>query len=232
MNVAKAFTFVTEDEQWVGKIGIGVLVILGSFLLFPIPLLVGYQVGVTRNVMNGEKRPLPQWEDFGRLFVDGLSVLLVQIIFTLPFWLIMGVAVFTTVGLGAFSEGVNEDLLATGFLATWGLMMCLTLIFVAAWFFLSPALIIQYARTNELGACFRFGEVYEIARRNIGDILIAALAAFGASLALNVVAGILFIIPCLGQIVGAILLFAGSPWLMVTMGHMYGQIGINEVTSF
>ncbi len=30
MDVAKAFTFVTEDERWMGKIGIGVAISLLS----------------------------------------------------------------------------------------------------------------------------------------------------------------------------------------------------------
>ena len=231
MDVAKAFTFVTEDEQWVGKIGIGALIALGSILIIPIPLLLGYQVGVTRNVMKGMKRPLPQWEDFGQLFVDGLSILLAQIVYTLPFWLIVCVALFSTVGLSGLADAVSEDVLATGFIATWGVMMCLTLLFIVAWFFLSPAIVIQYVQTNNLAACFRFGEVVAIVRENVSDIVIAGLAAFGATFVLNIVVGGLSIIPCLGQIAGVLLLFAGSPWLLAMMGHLYGQIAASEAAS-
>jgi hypothetical protein len=232
MDVAKAFTFVTEDEQWVGKIGIGAIIALGSILILPIPLLLGYQVGVTRNVMKGVDRPLPQWEEFGQLFSDGLSILVAQIVYTLPFWLVVCIALFSTVGLSGLTDAVSEDLLTAGFLATWGLVMCLSLIFVVVWFFLSPAIVIQYVRTNSLAACFRFGEVVAIVRENVSDIVIAGLAAFGATLALNIVVGGLSIIPCLGQIVGVLLLFAGSPWLLATMGHLYGQIAAGETTAF
>lgn len=41
MDIGKAFTFVTEDERWLTKIGIGALVMLFSFLIVPIPLLIG-----------------------------------------------------------------------------------------------------------------------------------------------------------------------------------------------
>ena len=231
MDVAKAFTFVTEDEQWLGKIGIGALIALGSIFIIPIPLLLGYQVGVTRNGMKGVERPLPQWEDFGQLYIDGLSILLVQIVYTLPFWLIVCVALFSTVGLSGLTDAVSEDVLATGFIATWGVMMCLTLLFVIAWFFLSPAIFIQYVRTNNLAACFRFSEVVAIVRENLSDIVIAGLAAFGATFVLNVVVGGLSIIPCLGQIIGVFLLFAGSPWLLAMMGHLYGQIAAGEAGS-
>ena len=62
MDIAKAFTFVTEDERWVGKIGIAALITLLSFLIIPIPLLVGYMVGVVRNVKDGVVNPMPEWD--------------------------------------------------------------------------------------------------------------------------------------------------------------------------
>lgn len=80
MDVAKAFTYFAEDERWMGKLVIGVLVSLVSILILPGFLLSGYMVGITRNVMNGEKRPLPEWEDLGTLFMDGLSIIVVSIV--------------------------------------------------------------------------------------------------------------------------------------------------------
>jgi uncharacterized protein involved in cysteine biosynthesis len=84
--------------------------------------------------------------------------------------------------------------------------------------------VIQYVQTNELGAMFRFGEVVSIARDNIGDIVIVALATFGASFVLSAVLGVLNIIPCLGQIVSVIISIAAGPYLMAISGHLYGQI--------
>lgn len=223
MDVAKAFTFVTEDERWMGKIGIGVAISLLSFLIIPIPLLVGYLVGITRNVKKGLERPLPEWDDFGQLFKDGLAVMVGQIVYTLPFWVIMCIAIFASVGLGGLAD-VNEDMMAAGFLATWGLVVCLSLVFAVALFFLSPAIVIQYVNTNELGAMFRFGEVIAIARENVGEIVIAALASFAASLVLSVVLGAVNIIPCLGQIISIVVGIAAGPYLTAVTGHLYGQI--------
>ncbi len=209
-----------------GKIGIGAAISLLSFLIIPIPLLVGYLVGITRNVQDGLERPLPEWDDFGQLFKDGLSVMVGQIVYTLPFWVIMCIAVVATAGLGGAAEATatSEDLLAAGFLATWGLVSCLALIFMVAIFFLSPAIVIQYVRTNELGAMFRFGEVIAIARENLGDIVIAALASFGASFVLSAALGVINIIPCLGQIISLVIAIAMGPYLTAVSGHLYGQI--------
>lgn len=225
MDVAKAFTYFTEDERWIGKLGIGALISLLSFLIVPILLLPGYMVGITRNVLNGEERPLPEWEDLGQLFMDGLAVVIGQIVYTLPFWLLMCIAFVATIGFGGLAESVSEDAAIAGILATFGLVGCLGLLLAIAFFFLSPAIVIQYVRTGEIGAMFRFGEVVAIARENIGDILIAALASFAASMLLGIVGGILgIIIPCLGQIAALILGLVAPPWLVSVNGHLYGQI--------
>lgn len=227
MDVAKAFTFVTEDERWIGKIGIGAAISLVSFLIIPIPLLVGYLVGITRNVKKGMERPLPEWDDFGQLFQDGLSVMVGQIVYTLPFWVIMCLALFTTGALGSLAE-MSEDAAIAGIVATWGLVGCLFIVFLLALLFLSPAIVIQYVRTNEMGAMFRFGEVVAIARENAGDIVIAALASFAASLVLSAVLGVVNIIPCLGQIISVVVGIAAGPYLTAVTGHLYGQIAAKE----
>lgn len=224
MDVAKAFTYVTEDERWVGKVGIGALVSLLGIVIIPLLLLPGYLVGITRNVMNGVERPLPEWEDFGQLFKDGLAVVVAQLVYTLPFWLVMCVAIFATVGFGSLAE-MSEEAAAVGITGTAVLIVCLSFLFAIALFFISPAIVIQYARENELSACFRFGEVIGIARDNIADILIAALASFAASFAVSIVVGGVNIIPCLGQIAGLVLGIASGPYLMMISGHLYGQIG-------
>jgi hypothetical protein len=226
MDVAKAFTFFSEDDRWLGKLGIGVLISLISFLILPAFLLYGYAVGISRNVMNGEKRPLPEWEDLGTLFKDGLSMFVASVVYTLPFWLLACIAFATTIGFGGLGEAtqISEDAIAAGILATWGLVGCLFILFMLAFFFISPAIVIQYVRAGDLGACFRFGEVLAIVRDNIGDILIAGLTPFAASFVFSIVFGVLNIIPCLGTIVAFLLSFIVTPFLTAVTGHLYGQI--------
>lgn len=226
MDVAKAFTYFAEDERWMGKLVIGVLVSLASFLILPGFLLSGYMVGITRNVMNGEKRPLPEWEDLGTLFMDGLSIVVASIVYTLPFWLLTCIAFVTTIGFGGLSEAtqMSEDAVAAGILATWGLIACLFIIFMLAFFFISPAIVIQYVREGNLSACFRFGEVLAIVRDNFGDILIAGLTPFAASFVLSIVFAALNAIICIGTVISFVLSFVMGPYLAAVTGHLYGQI--------
>jgi hypothetical protein len=223
MDVAKAFTFFTEDERWVGKIVIGAFVSLLTFLIVPIVLLAGYLAGITRNVMNGEERPLPEWEDFGTLFRDGLAIVVAQLVYTLPFWLLICIAFMATIGFSGLSE-LSEEAAVASIFATAGLVICLALLFVIALFFLSPAIVIQYVRTEDFGAAFRFSEVIGIARENTSDIIIAGLASLVANFLFSFVVGILAIIPCIGWVAAPILGLAAAPWLISVTGHLYGQI--------
>lgn len=226
MDVAKSFTYITEDDRWMGKLGMGVLISLISFLILPIFLLSGYLVGITRNVMNGEKRPLPEWDDLGTLFKDGISIFIASVVYTLPFWLLACVALVSTIGFAGLGEAtqISEDAIVAGIFATYGLVACLGLIFVLALFLISPAIVIQYVREGDLAACFRFGEVFAIVRDNIGDIMIAGLTPFAASFVISILLGALNIIPCLGTIVSILLSFAVGPFLTAVTGHLYGQI--------
>ena len=81
MDVGKAFSYVFQDDRWIGKIVVGAVLAFFTFLLIPIPLLIGWAVGVTRNVMDGLEDPMPAWEDWETLFVDGLRVFGIWIIY-------------------------------------------------------------------------------------------------------------------------------------------------------
>ena len=223
MDVSTAVTFVKDDERWPGKLVIAAVLVFFSFLLIPIPFLVGYSLEVSRRVMNGDPEALPEWNDWGKLFMDGLYVMIAQFVYTLPFWILACIGFVATVGFSGLSE-LNPDAGAAGIATTFGVMGCLAIVLWIALVFITPAIYIQYVRTDEFGACFRFGEVFGIARDYIGDILITLVVALVASFVISIVTSILSVIPCLGWILSLIVAALAGPWLMATMGHLYGQI--------
>ena len=223
MDISRAFTFVTKDERWVGKIGIGALVSLLGFLIIPIPLLWGYMVGVARNVKDGALNPMPEWDDWGRLFKDGLAIMVAQFVYTLPFWLLSCVAGAGIVGMGSLTE-ISEEAATAGVFGIFGLTTCLVLLFVFVLLFVSPAIVIQYVRTDDFGSVFRVGEVFGIAIKNIGNILLIMLAMMGVGIVFNIIIGILGIIPCIGWLIALIVTLAFGPYMLVATGHLYGQL--------
>jgi hypothetical protein len=223
MDFGRAFTFFKDDQRWTTKIGIGVVITLLSFIFLGIPalLLIGYQLAVTRRVMEGKDLPLPEWDDWGKLFMDGLYLVVAIFVYTLPLWILLCIGFGVTI-LPAFG-GSNDNLTtALGGVAvlTWGVMACLFLILAIGLAVVIPGLYIQYIRTNEFGALFRIGEVLAIVRNNIADILLSMVASIGANFVISAVSSILSWTVCVPIILG----LAAPIWINISLGHLYGQI--------
>ena len=65
IDLGRAFTFVTEDPEWVTKVLVGGLFALLSAILVGIPFVLGYWGRTLGNVAAGRPRPLPAWDDLG-----------------------------------------------------------------------------------------------------------------------------------------------------------------------
>lgn len=222
MDVNKSIRYVFDDKQWISKLVIGALLSMLGFLIVPALILQGYVVKIIRGVMNGDRDSLPEWDNWGELLRDGFFVTVAQLVYTLPFIILMIVGGLATGGLASVTG--NNDLAAVA--ATGGgiLLMCLILLIVIAFLFLTPAILIQYAIKDDFGATFRFGEVFDIIRNNMADILIAFLVTLVAAFAVSLIIGVLSIIPCLGWIAAFLIGLAVGPYISYVSGHLYGQI--------
>ena len=223
MDVNKAFRFMFDDKQWISKLLIGAVMSVLSFLIIPAFILQGYLVKIVRQVMDGNDSELPEWMDYGKLLRDGFFVTIGQLIWALPFILLMLIVGLVTGGLGSVADS-SGDMVAAATTGAGLLVACLVLLTVIAFLFLTPALLIQYAREDEFGALFRFSEIFDIIRDHMADILIAFLVSVVAVLAISVVTGIVAIVPCLGWIAAALIGLAMGPYIQFVTGHLYGQI--------
>jgi len=231
MDLGKALTFTFEDEQWPVKLLVG-----GVLLLIPLfgsLVLMGYLIATVRNVLAGRPRPLPRWDDLGRLFVDGLLVWVALLIYALP--LVLLVCPVVLVWLLPFLGGEHENIVGvlTGLsaLTTVGIG-CIGFLYGLLLAVLSPAVYLQYAGHGDLGACLRVGDVVRFAFRNLGSILLILLVYLAVAillgLTISTATGILGWIPCVGWILSLLLTLVWLPasvWLMAFQGHLIGQIG-------
>ncbi|RLC62084.1 MAG: hypothetical protein DRI80_07215, partial [Chloroflexota bacterium] len=195
--------------------------------------LMGYAIALIRNVMAGEPRPLPVWDDLGRYFMDGLTFWVATLVYALP--LLILICPVMMVWLLPALAGENENLMKilTGIsgLVSVGLG-CLALLYGILLALLTPVLQIRYAETGELGACLRFGDIFRFLFDNIGSIIIAQVLMWVAGVIIGSVvsglAGALSIVPICGWILAAalgLLMLPVGVWLMAFSGHLYGQIG-------
>lgn len=120
---------------------------------------------------------LPEWDDWGKLLRDGFFVTVAEIVYTLPFILLIIVGAAATGGLTSVTGSEN----AAGLIATTGGLgiLCLVFLFVIALLLLMPAILIQYAIKDDFGALFRFNEVFGLMRANMADILMVFLGFGG-----------------------------------------------------
>ncbi|MBC8450204.1 MAG: DUF4013 domain-containing protein [Chloroflexi bacterium] len=223
MDIGKSITFIFEDPDWLKKVAIGTgLILLGMIFmvvligLVPLIIVTGYTVVLIKNVMDGVEHPLPEWEDWGDLFMRGLKIFLIQLIWAIPLIIVsMGTSL-----PAALSE--NSDIQGLWITAS-VFCGCLSLILGIALALAEPVITFRFARTGEFGSGFEFGKIFRLLGDNIVNVIIAIIVA-------AVVGSVLFIV---GMLVGTILLLIG---LIVTIpaavflaslveAHLFGQVG-------
>jgi hypothetical protein len=81
MDAGRSFTWMFQQDGWIGKVIIG-----GLLLIIPIfgwLVVAGYIVRTLSNRVQGREE-LPAWDDWGDLLIKGLILTVVAIIYSLP----------------------------------------------------------------------------------------------------------------------------------------------------
>ena len=222
MDYAKSFTFVFDDKDWLRKLGMASLVLFVSMLLLVLPgilFIMGYQVTVARNVYNGQEHPLPDPENFGEIFREGLSFFSVAMVYFLPLWLVMCVFVGLIAATGGAAESGSDALGAT--LGVFSMLVyCLYFILIIGLGLLLQAAMVQYVRKGTFSACMKFGKVWQLLKNNIADYLLIMVATIAAQVIAQLALGISAITIC-----GPLLfMFPALLWQTAVPGHLFGQL--------
>ena len=205
MDIGKAFTYVFEDEDWVKKVLLG-----GVINLIPIVgflFTTGYMLEIIKNVMEGRPLPLPEWDDWGGKFVKGLMAFIIGLVYSIPIIIIA----FCFAGAMVVA-GQNEDV-ANTLGSVGGLFVnCVDWLYGLVLTIILPAIMAKYAAAWELGAAFRFGEILNLIKDNIGTYLLVLVI----SLLAGIVSGIGFVACGIGVLFTAF-------YAMLVNGYAYGQ---------
>lgn len=210
MDIAKSFTYVFDDEQWLTKVLLGAVFTLLGFFLVGIPFVFGYWLDTLRNVADGAARPLPDWSNLGDKFGRGLQGIVIMLVYYIPV-IILACLVFA-VSIPASSGGQRSDgNVALSALAA--CLNCLQLIVSLVIGFITPAALIRFAETNSIAAAFQFGKVINLITSNLGNYVIATVLYWVAS-----------IIAAFGLILCGVGILFTSFWAILVMAHLYGQV--------
>lgn len=164
IDFATAFRFVFNDPAWLKKIAIGALMYLACFLLIGMFPLMGYLAQLTRNVVAGSTRPLPEWDNIGGYFGEGVKLALVLFAYILPFIVLICIPI---VFLAIFGE---ENDAAGGFFACGVLLLMPLFLLLSIW--LPAAMTFAMARSDASQA-FNFAEIASFIRNNGRNYTIA-----------------------------------------------------------
>ena len=74
VDFGRCFGFVVKDPDWIKKVLIGGAFVLLSMVIVGLFFVAGYWVRVLRRVAAGDPLPLPEWDDLGGIFSDGLKL--------------------------------------------------------------------------------------------------------------------------------------------------------------
>lgn len=204
------FTFVFEDPRWIQKIVIGGLFELLAFVLIGIFFIMGYMARLTRNVAARMQYPLPEWDDLGGYFAEGVKLFVVGLIYALPVFVLIGgmfIPVILVAMAGNGHEAAND---VTGLMS--GFMGCLIAPVSLLMTFWMPGALLMTIMTGEIGAAFDFGRIWRFIRGNIANYLLAVVVYLVARMA----AGFGIMLFCIGVVFT-------SFWAMLVAAHAFGQ---------
>jgi hypothetical protein len=199
-----ALAFPTRSSDWIGTALVGALLTLGGLLILPAVVVQGYMVRVMAAAARGDDAP--SFTDWGGLFVDGLKLLVVALVYGLVAFVPM-VAVAVVLGTGAALAGSEAiaGIAGLGGLAFGGL----GLLAVA---YLVPAAAANLAIEGRLGAAFALGTVLR------GALSLRYALAWLAAAVVSLV-GSLVGTPLVLVLVGFVVLF----YAQVVTFYLYGR---------
>lgn len=191
------------------KILIGGLFMLLSFLLIGIFFVFGYIARMTRNVIAGVQHPLPEWDDLGEYFGEGLMLFCVGLIYAIP---IIVVAFLIGIPAALMSAAAEESVRNIGG-GVAGCAWCLMVPFGFAIAFFVPGALLMAITTRRFGAAFEFGRIWSFITENIGNYLLA----FVVYLVARFLAGFGFILLCVGVVFTEF-------WALAVSGFAFAQV--------
>lgn len=218
MDFVKALTYPFDDQDWLKKLGITVLVSLVMIIpvLGTIPgaiLLQGWSIEIIRRVRNNHPTPLAEWDDFGGIFSKGLSPFLAGIVYQIPTLIFACIATFVWVLPAA--GGDNSDA-AAGLAGMASILFtccsCLIVLYAIAAGVVFYGGLIRYVDKPEFGTFMQFGENLALVRNNIGD--------FGMALVFIILGGVISGVLS-GTGIGALVATAFSTYFS---SHILGQL--------
>ena len=177
--------------------------IIGAFFVY------GYLAKLARNVIAGEQYPLPEWDDLGEFFSEGLRLFGVALVYMLPFIVLMFIFIVPSIIAEAADNDAMRNIGGGMAACVWCIIFPLGLA-MALWL---PAALMFAAVERRFGAAFEFAQIAAFIKANIGNYLLA----FVVWLVVRMIVPFGMILLCVG-------IFLTSFWSLVVAAYSFGQV--------
>ena len=168
------------SSNW-GKVLILGVICIASILVIPIFLVYGYVFRIIKATLAGMDE-LPEFDEIGDMFIDGLKILVVGIVYAIPVWIIATIiGLITGTGMGTTSTSLDPTMMW----AVLGSSIVFIIVALIVGLVEIMAIVNMAYYNGELGAAFRFSEILDrIAQIGWGKyivtyIVIAVIAFIG-----------------------------------------------------
>ena len=192
-DVAALLAFPFKTPDWGGKFAIGVGLLLLSIFIPILPALAvyGYLLAVMRQVIEGKDASLPEWQDWGKLFLDGLKAFVVGLVYLLPAALVtgLGCGLYFAASIAlpiATSSGTTNSNSGSAFFVLFVASLIIFFFSLAVGSILTmlgslplPMAEASLSKTSLLSRAFAVGDVVRMARANPGGYIVAWLILAG-----------------------------------------------------
>ncbi len=157
---------------------------------------MGWSIAISRGVIRGQQDVLPEWSELAAIFIDGLKLFVVVILWFIPLWVLSLI--------GAFVDDSTISLIIS----------CCSILYGI------PVGLLMLGAYGLLADEKSFSEVlnpvnsWKIVSANWANTILTAIVAGLAS----------FLGSLVGSILCGIGLLAGIPYGYAAAGHLYGQL--------
>lgn len=211
MTFEDALQYPRNGDDPIKTILIGGVLGMLAFLVVPAFLVLGYLVRLLRSAMAGEAEP-PVFDDWGDLLVDGLKAFVVGLGYVIVPAIVFGLSVGTVAVTAVVTGDVGPGTIAgsvVGFLVSFVLLLL-------AWYVV-PAALANAAREDRIAAGFAWADLRPVLFSS--TYATAWLLSLGLFIAAAIVVGLLNVLPPLGFVAGAFVMF----YVDMVAFYLYGR---------
>lgn len=211
-NLSSAFQYASEGL--VGKWMRWIILIIASIIF---PLIIGYSLRIMKGVV-----PAPETDNYLGMFIDGIKVIIINIVYMIIpviigfilFFMSGGFGALTMMGMDVSNPGAYVGLL----LGSLGVSMIAFIILAFIFSLFEIIGVIRFARSGAMGDAFAFSDILATIGKMGWVSYIIALILFG------IVVFVIYMVLSLIPIIGWLLTLIIAPYLSIAGARYYSLL--------